>query len=200
MTMQAHDQGVTANKILSAASRLFAEKGYANVSIREVCKETNTTAPVIYYHFGSKRGLFEKVAQSKVSMGSFISKLEKSSERADPVRALESFVSTYLASFPEHAFDPGLYLRDSATLDRDSARMISAEMEKIRSLATDLIGRCIERHVFRRTDRELAAECLLGMLNRVIFQHLHFAKGSDREAYGKFVTDFFFRAMRPSAS
>ncbi len=193
--MQAHDQGVTANKILSVASKLFSEKGYSNVSIRDVCKETGTTAPVIYYYFGSKKGLFEAVAQSKVSMGGFISKLEKVSKYSDPAKSLESFVSVYLASFPEHAFDPGLYLRDTAILDRDSARMISADMEKIRFLASDLIGRCMERHIFRRTDRELAAECLLGMLNRVIFQHLHFSKGSDREAYGKFVTDFFFRAM-----
>lgn len=193
--MQARDQGVTANRILSAASRLFAEKGYANASIRDVCKETGTTAPVIYYYFGSKKGLFEAVAQSKVSMSGFIAKLEKVSEASDPAKALGSFVSVYLTSFPEHAFDPGLYLRDSATLDKDSARMISLDLEKTRSLASALIGRCMESHVFRRTDKELAADCLLGMLNRVIFQHLHFAKGSDREAYGRFVTDFFFRAM-----
>jgi AcrR family transcriptional regulator len=187
---------VTADKILQVASRLFAEKGYSNVSIRDVCKETGTTAPVIYYYFGSKKGLFDAVARSKVSMAGFISKLTKASEQTNPVKELESFVGVYLSSFPEHTFDPGLYLTDSATLDRDSAKMISGEMEKIRSLATGLIGRSIDSGTFRKTDRELAAECLLGMMNRIIFQHLHFAKASDREAYGKFVTDFFLRAMK----
>jgi hypothetical protein len=33
------------------------------------------------------------------------------------------------------------------------------------------------------------------MLNRVIFQHIHFSKVFDREAYTRFVTDFFLRAM-----
>jgi len=191
---------MTSERILQAASRLFAERGYANVSIRDVCKETGTTAPVIYYHFGSKKGLFEAVARSKVSMAGFILKLAKAAEEKDPAKGLEAFVGIYLASFPEHAFEPGLYLRDSASLDRDSARMISADMEKIRSLAAEMIGRCIERGIFRRTDRDLAAECLLGMLNRVIFQHLHFAKASDRETYGRFVTDFFMRAMRRGPS
>jgi len=37
----------------------------------------------------------------------------------------------------------------------------------------------------------LAVDCLLGMLNRVIFQHIHFAKSSDRESYSRFVADFF---------
>ena len=32
--------------------------------------------------------------------------------------------------------------------------------------------------------------------HRVIFQHIHFSKISDRDIYRRFVTDFFFRAMK----
>jgi AcrR family transcriptional regulator len=194
--LQARAARVTSDRILQTASKLFAEKGYANVSIRDVCKETGTTAPVIYYYYGSKKGLYDAVARSKLSMAGFISKLAKASEEKNPVAGLEALIATYLASFPEHTFDPGLYLTDSATLDRESARKISAELEKIKSLAAGQVNRCIEAGEFRRADDDLAAECLLGMLNRVIFQHLHFAKASDREAYGKFVTEFFIRAMK----
>ena len=194
--MHRGDSQTTAAKILQAASKLFAEKGFANVSIRDVCKETGTTAPVIYYYFGSKRGLFEAVTRTKVSMTDFIGLLTDRARKADASDALTGFIKAYLSSFPERAFDPGLYLRDSATLDRDSARMISVDLDRIRQLTSDLIGRCMNEGIFRKTDKGLAADCLLGMLNRVIFQHLHFAKPSDREAYGRFVTDFFFRAMK----
>jgi len=190
------DSGATASRILRASSKLFAEKGYANVSIRDVCKETGTTAPVIYYYFGSKKGLFEAVTRSRVSMTDFIRLLSRHAADADSANALSGFIKTYLTSFPERAFDPGLYLRDSATLDSESAKMISSDLDKTRQLASDLIGRCMREGVFRKTDKGLAADCLLGMLNRVIFQHVHFAKASDREAYGRFVTDLFFRAMR----
>ena len=194
--MQARAAKVTSDKILQTASRLFAEKGYANVSIRDVCKETGTTAPVIYYYFGSKKGLYDAVARNKLSMAGFISKLAKASEEKNPVAGIEALIETYLSSFPEHTFDPGLYLTDSASLDRESAKKISGELEKIQSLAAGLVSRCIDAGEFRKADAALAAECLLGMLNRVIFQHLHFAKASDREAYGKFVTEFFIRAMK----
>jgi len=194
--LQAQEHRATSDRILQAASRLFAEKGFSNVSVRDLCRETGTTAPVIYYHFGSKKGLFDAVARKQISMDDFISKLARVAEEENPERSLEKFVAVYLSSFPEHAFDPGLYMRDSASLDRESAKMISSDLDKIRSLASGLIGRGIERGNFRKTDRELAADCLLGMLNRVIFQHVHFAKASDREAYGRFVIDFFFRAMR----
>ena len=194
--MQAEETRATAEKILQVASRMFAEKGFANVSVRDICRETRTSPPVIYYYFGSKKGLFEAVARKQISMGDFIRKLSRATESKDPRKGLESFVSTYLSSFPEHTFDVGLYMRDSAALDKRSAQMVSEDLERIKSLAVGLVDRSIEMGIFRNADSGLATDCLLGMLNRVIFQHIHFAKISDREAYGRFVTDFFVRAMK----
>ena len=194
--MQTEETLATAERILQVASKMFAEKGFANVSVRDICRETETTPPVIYYHFGSKRGLFEAVARKRISMEDFIVKLSRATGSKDPRKGLESFVSTYLASFPEHTFDVGLYMRDSATLDKHSAQMVSEDLERIRALSRGLVDRSIRLGLFRKTDSDLATDCLLGMLNRVIFQHIHFAKISDREAYGRFVTDFFVRAMK----
>jgi AcrR family transcriptional regulator len=194
--MQADQTHATAEKILQVASRMFAETGFANVSVRDICRETGTTPPVIYYYFRSKKGLFEAVARKRISMEDFIRKLSKASQARDPRKGLESFVSTYLSSFPEHTFDVGLYMRDSATLDKHSAQIVSEDLEKVRALAVGLVDRAMAKGLFRKTDPDLATDCLLGMLNRVIFQHIHFAKISDREAYGRFVTDFFMRAMK----
>ncbi|MDG6985504.1 MAG: TetR/AcrR family transcriptional regulator [Nitrososphaerota archaeon] len=194
--MEAQEQRATSEKILQVASRMFAEKGFANVSVRDICKETSTTAPVIYYYFGNKKGLFEAVARRQISMADFIQKLATAAKPADPRSGLESFTSTYLTSFPEHTFDIGLYMRDSATLDKHSAQMVSEDLERISAIAEGLVSRAISKGVFRKTDPKLAVDCLLGMLNRVIFQHIHFAKSSDRESYSRFVTDFFFRAMK----
>lgn len=194
--MEPREQRATSEKILQVASHMFAEKGFANVSVRDICKETLTTAPVIYYYFGSKKGLFEAVARRQISMADFIQKLATAAKSADPRSGLESFISTYLISFPEHTFDIGLYMRDSATLDKHSAQMVSEDLERITGIAEGLVSKAMSKGVFRKTDTKLAVDCLLGMLNRVIFQHIHFAKSSDRESYSRFVTDFFFRAMK----
>jgi len=194
MRAQVHKE--TAEKILLAASRLFSEKGFANVSVRDICKVTGTSAPVLYYYFGNKKGLFDAVAKKQISMDDLIGKLSEAAEAKDPKKALASFISVYLSSFPEHAFHPGLYLRDTATIDEYSAKMVSKDLEKVRKIASGLVRRGIEAGAFRGVDEEFASDCLLGMLNRVIFQHIHFSKVSDREAYRRFVTDFFFRAMK----
>lgn len=194
--MQAQDHRATAERILEVASRLFAEKGFANASVRDICKETGTTAPVIYYYFGNKKGLFDAVARKQISMADFIGKLSESAEAKDPRRGLESFISVYLSTFPERSFDPGLYMRDSAALDKNSAKMAYADLERVRGIASGLVSRNMASGYFRKTDKEMATDCLLGMLNRVIFQHIHFARSADRDSYSRFVTDFFLRAMK----
>ena len=41
--------------------RLFAEKGYAGCSIREICQAAGVTKPVLYYHFQSKEHLYREL-------------------------------------------------------------------------------------------------------------------------------------------
>ena len=45
-------------RLLAAAAKLFAAKGYAGASVRDILRAAKVTAPVLYYHFGSKEGLF----------------------------------------------------------------------------------------------------------------------------------------------
>src|SRR5208283_257582 len=95
--------------ILEAAARLFAEKGYANVSIRDVCREANTTPPMIYYYFKDKKRLFEAAVSTRVSMHAFIAQLRSKSSIKDAAKGTAAFIDFYLSSFPTGAFEPGLY-------------------------------------------------------------------------------------------
>lgn len=45
-------------RLLEAAERLFASKGYAATSLRDILQSAGVTAPTLYYHFENKRGLF----------------------------------------------------------------------------------------------------------------------------------------------
>lgn len=45
-------------RILDAALSLFAEKGYAATSVRELVGAAGVTAPVLYYYFRNKEGLY----------------------------------------------------------------------------------------------------------------------------------------------
>ncbi|MBN1570649.1 MAG: TetR/AcrR family transcriptional regulator [Acidobacteria bacterium] len=49
------------NTILKAAMELFARKGYAGSSIREICRLAGVTKPVLYYHFRGKEHLYQEL-------------------------------------------------------------------------------------------------------------------------------------------
>ena len=53
----------TAEKVIQAATRLFAERGYDGVSVRDICSEAEVSANAVHYHFQSKQGLFEQIIE-----------------------------------------------------------------------------------------------------------------------------------------
>jgi AcrR family transcriptional regulator len=185
------------NEILAVAARLFAERGYSNVSIRDVCKEAKTSAPMIYYYFKDKKSLFRAAVSEKLSLGQFISRLRETSATKEVPKAVAAFVKIYLTAFPEAAFDPGLYMRETAKLDYRSAEVVSRQLDEVQTIATSLVQRGVRSGDFRDLRAEEAADCLIGMLNHVLFQKIHFSKSLDIESKGEAITSFFLNAMRP---
>ena len=47
-------------RLLAEAERIFAEKGYAKASTREICAAAGLNAAAIHYHFGDKDGLYRE--------------------------------------------------------------------------------------------------------------------------------------------
>ena len=50
--------------LLESGIALFAEKGYASTSVREIVEGAGVTKPVLYYYFKSKEELFESICKS----------------------------------------------------------------------------------------------------------------------------------------
>ena len=51
----------TRGRVLKAAARLFAERGFNHVSIRDICKEAGSNVASVNYHFGDKLGLYREL-------------------------------------------------------------------------------------------------------------------------------------------
>ena len=50
-------------RLLETATELFAEKGYAGTSVREIVDRAGVSKPVLYYYFKSKEGLFYAILE-----------------------------------------------------------------------------------------------------------------------------------------
>lgn len=63
-----HEESVRA-RLMTSAIGLFARKGYSATTVREIVESAGVTKPVLYYHFGSKEGIF--LAMMKDALAEF---------------------------------------------------------------------------------------------------------------------------------
>ncbi|MGR3289775.1 MAG: TetR/AcrR family transcriptional regulator [Paracoccaceae bacterium] len=85
----------TKERLLEAAKRLFAERGYAGASVRDICAEADAGRNMIHHYFGSKEALFTAILDD-FSTDTFIVPLriiaEPPTSQAEMVFQIEHFV------------------------------------------------------------------------------------------------------------
>ena len=184
-------------RILEVAKGLFTQRGFSNVAIRDICRAAEVTPPTVYYYFKNKEALFDAVVRESVGMTGFITKLSNECEKAkDPKLQIEAFSRTYLAYFPKDHLNVGLYVRHSTEeLDSVGRKTLAADLARIQSVLSGIIKKGIAAGEFRETDPGMAAECLLGMMNRFVFQQIHFRRNYNPAEAASYLSDFFLRAI-----
>jgi AcrR family transcriptional regulator len=60
MRVKARQSAETREKILRAASHLFAERGYRGTTIAQICRAAAANIAAVNYHFGSKENLYRQ--------------------------------------------------------------------------------------------------------------------------------------------
>lgn len=55
----------TLEQLLNVAARMFGERGFDGVSVREIARESGVSMAAIYHHFRNKEGLFAEVSLHK---------------------------------------------------------------------------------------------------------------------------------------
>ena len=93
----------TRNKILKAATRIFARYGYDGGSVEKISKSAKSVDRMIYYYFGSKEGLFIEVLENAYRrMNDAELKLKlNTSQPVEGLNEVIGFVLSYYRKNPE---------------------------------------------------------------------------------------------------
>ena len=67
MARGGHDPAETRDRLLDAARRLFAERGFEDVTVRELCREAGANLALVNYYFGDKLGLYLEVVNQAIA-------------------------------------------------------------------------------------------------------------------------------------
>jgi AcrR family transcriptional regulator len=111
-------QSETVERILDAAEQLFAEKGFAETSLRQITGQAGVNLAAVNYHFGSKKALIQAVFAR--FLGPFCQALELELDRrqqvgdgAPPIleELLQLLVDRALAVKPRLGNDLTIFMR-----------------------------------------------------------------------------------------
>ncbi|TCP53801.1 TetR family transcriptional regulator [Tumebacillus sp. BK434] len=80
-------------RILDAAKRLFADKGFEATSVRQICEEAGANVALVSYHFGGKEKLLFAVLDSAFPGQELYAEIEGI---ADPVERLRRYVEGFM--------------------------------------------------------------------------------------------------------
>ncbi|SCW37150.1 transcriptional regulator, TetR family [Paenibacillus tianmuensis] len=77
-------------KILNAAKKLFAKKGFEGTTVRQICDEAGVALALVSYHFGGKENVFYALFETFAPAF-----LVTEYELNDPVHDLQSFIREF---------------------------------------------------------------------------------------------------------
>lgn len=87
----------TRDRLLAAASRLFAERGFAKVTVRDICRRARANVAAVNYHFHGKSGLYDAVLRSAIlTMRGTTEAAQHAGAERPPAEQLEVYISIFL--------------------------------------------------------------------------------------------------------
>jgi AcrR family transcriptional regulator len=158
----------TAARIFLAAERLFAERGFDGVSVRDIVAEAQVNLAAVNYHFGSKSELLLAVFRARTK--------QLNRERRDALRAAETQHdgAAPLEAILRALLGPPILWRDPASGKATASRFVS----RVHSEATPELRHILETDVthLKRFLPPLA-RAMPGCSQAEVCWALHFAVG-----------------------
>lgn len=92
-----HIDAATRDRLLDIGTRLFAEHGFEQVTVRDICGAAGANVAAINYHFNGKEGLYVEVLRGAVAiMRGTTDEMIRAGEGLPPEAQLETLVRVFL--------------------------------------------------------------------------------------------------------
>ncbi|MDB5558153.1 MAG: TetR/AcrR family transcriptional regulator, partial [Enterovirga sp.] len=148
-------------RILGAAGRIFASRGFRGASMDEIAEAAAVGKPTLYRYYPSKDALFA------AAFGEALDALEARLQRAlDPELGIQKQIAVLvreLLPMVRHHMVP-LPIADAATADRSRRRIVRERRARIEACFAAALAAGMRRGEVRALDPERVAGLVLGMV------------------------------------
>lgn len=154
-------------RLLDAAGEVFAEHGFQDATVREICQRANTNIAAVNYYFRDKRGLYTAVLTYAHECAMKKHPADLSPAAAPPERRLHAFVSSLLARVLDEgrvAWHGKLMAREmmqpTPALDALVAERIRPMFEQLNVIVRELLGSRARENAVRLCAFSVVGQCL----------------------------------------
>jgi len=196
----------TRDRLLEAAGEVFAEVGFKQATIRQICQRAGANLAAVNYHFRDKEGLYVAVAHYAQACAAPKQAGPPIDFAAPPERQLRMFVGTFLQRAMGRdrlAWYGKLMAREMSEPTGMLERIIDEEIRPRAQILEGLIGRLLgpghSQGRIRACMRSVVAQCVYYHLCRPVIQRLHPEQGfepDDMEQLADHITEFTLHGLR----
>lgn len=158
----------TRAKLIAAAGEVFAERGYYNATVREICMRAGVNIASVNYHFGDKLGLYTEVLRGAVRSVGHDAVRPVLDQQVRPEDALRAVIRLFLGrtfgrdrpSLPLRLMRHEL-IQPTPALSQVVDEVIRPNYDRIRAIVGLLLG--------LPPDHETTRLCTHSIMGQVIF-------------------------------
>jgi len=172
MKLQREDAVRTRKSLLAAASEVFAEKGYHDATIAEICERAKVNGAAVNYHFGDKETLYVEAWRHSFSQSLKAHPPDGGvSEDARPEERLRGQVEALLRRIADENNKEFLIVHKelanpTGLLEEVTRKDLQPLREKMEILVRELLGPCASDMQVRFCAIGIVSQCISPMLVR----------------------------------
>ena len=163
----------TRDRILDAAARLLAERGWARTTVEGIAEAAGVSRASIYHHFRGKRSILDAVVERTIAQWDEACDREGWPGDGDALRALAALQHSGIRYARENPLLRALFQLDPRILvGLSRSAPLRRAVQKLREQLVEVLRTGVERGQLRADlDVERTAD-LLGLLHLALLDHL----------------------------
>ena len=162
MALANKDQKLDA--LLSAAARVFAERGYHQTSMRDLARASGVSLAGLYYYVESKEELLYLIQRNNFERV-IAGMKERLDGSTDPVDRLMRFIDNHLDYFASHMAEMKVLSHEAGALSGEWLHTVEEMKRDYTRALMDILAGIEQAHGPAHANRRVAAYSLFGMLN-----------------------------------
>ena len=193
-------------RLLQAAFEVFAEQGFKNTTVRDVCSLADVNVASVNYYFGSKQKLYEEVCRHSCGAAGEAPPVFLIDENTAPEEQLASFIHQFMQAIglgreasPQGKIMAREMMEPTSALKIIVQEIIRPRQRQLMAILSAILGDSADEALLRRCCFSIVGQCLYYRFARVVAQELQPGLVFDEKAVSEIaqhITLFTLQALR----